>query len=118
MARRKFNSLALQELRKRINGLKAIQPDLVLKNGLSVAHSEKVATTLSTIQDEYNILLTLVDRKRQELLNQETETKWLSKNLFIGVKNDFGDDSWEYESVGGTRISIRRLKKVKTDKSI
>ena len=117
MARPKFNSLVLQALRKRINGLKAIKPDLVLKNGLSVAHSEKVADSLTTIQDEYNILLTLLDRKRQELLQKEEESKSLSKNIFIGVKNDFGDDSWEYESVGGTRISMRQVKKVKKDKS-
>jgi hypothetical protein len=114
MARLKFNSVVLQELRKRINGLKAIKPDLILKNGLSVATSEKVERNLTTLQNDYNILLTLLDRKRHELLAEEKIAQLHSKNLFIGVKNDFGDDSLEYESVGGTRISMRQRKSVKT----
>lgn len=118
MARPKFNSTVLQELRKRINGLKSIKPDLILKNGLSVASSERVENHLSTLQNEYNILLTLVDRKRYELLAGEKEAQQLSKNLFIGVKNDYGDDSFEYESVGGTRISLRHPKTVKTEQTV
>lgn len=116
MARLKFNSVVLQKLKKRINGMKSIDSNLVLKNGISVQNSEKVADDLSNLQNEYNILLSLIDRKRNELLSAEKDGKELSKNIFIGVMNDYGDDSLEYESVGGIRRSLRQVKMVKADK--
>ena len=39
---KKVNFPALKKLNDRINGLKAIHPNLVFKNGLSVASAEKL----------------------------------------------------------------------------
>jgi hypothetical protein len=116
MARKRFNSSALKKLKDRLNGLKAIDSQLVLKNGLSVATGQKIQIELETEQNEYNIELANLDARRQRIANLEKNATEFSKNALTGVKNDFGDSSIEYQKAGGTPMHLRakRTKKSST----
>ena len=116
MARQKFHSSALKKLNDRLNGLKAIDNQLVLKNGLSIDAGQQISTELETAQENYNIALSQIDAQRQRLLNLEKKAIEFSKNTLTGVKNDFGDNSIEYQKAGGTpmhlRIKVKKRKKI------
>jgi hypothetical protein len=115
MARKKFNSSALKKLKDRLNGLKAIDAQLVLKNGLSIEAGQKIQTELEAEQNEYNITLTNVDAQRQRIAILEKNASDFSKNALTGVKNDFGDSSIEYQKAGGTPMHLKTkpIKKIK-----
>jgi hypothetical protein len=107
MARQRFHSKALKQLKDRLNGLKAIDPQLVLKNGLSVAVGETIQIDLETEQNQYNIELANLDARRQRIANLEKNATDFSKNSLTGVKNDFGDSSVNYQKAGGTPMHLR-----------
>ena len=107
MARKKFNSSALKKLKERLNGLKAIDSNLVLKNGLSVATGQKIQIELEEEQNQYNIDLANIDARRQRIANLEKTASNFSKNTLLGVKNDYGDSSMEYQKAGGTPTHLR-----------
>ena len=107
MARQKFNSNALKKLKERLNGLKAIDSNLVLKNGLSVEMGEQIQTELETEQSTYNIALAHIDAQRQRIMGLEKKATDFSKNTLTGVKNDYGDSSIEYQKSGGIPMHLR-----------
>jgi hypothetical protein len=118
MGRPKYFSEILATLIARVNGLKVIHANLVLKMGLSVAAGEDLKTRLQTKQDEYNHLLSLLDLKRYELDEVEKEANRFNKTLFLAVKAEYGEDSAEYETVGGRRSSDRKQVKKPVAKKI
>jgi hypothetical protein len=107
MARQRFHSKALKQLKDRLNGLKAIDTHLVLKNGLSVATGQQIQIDLETEQNEYNIELANLDARRQRIAHLEKNATEFSKNSLTGVKNDFGDSSIQYQKAGGTPLHLR-----------
>jgi hypothetical protein len=117
MKHKKMHSNALIKLSDRIIGLKSIHPNLVLKNGLSVKGGEQLKTALEEALTKCNLTLSAHLTARYELDLLEKETALYSKNSLMGVSIDYGDDSLEYEKVGGTRMSLRKRKK-KIDKTV
>ena len=113
MSFKKLDSPALKQLNDRINGLKAIDPHLVFKNGLSVANAEKLRDNFAIEQNEYNTALAVLYAKRTKLAISEKKLTECSKNIFFTVRSEFGDDSLEYEQTGGIRISKRAKKSQK-----
>ena len=111
-----LDSPALKQLNDRINGLKAIDPKLVFKNGLSVESAEKLKNDFVNEQNEYNTALALLNAKRTKLAASEKKLTECSKNIFYSVRSEYGDDSLEYEQAGGTRVSQRakKTRKLKT----
>jgi hypothetical protein len=79
----KFGSLDMGALLKDIGGLRAIESDLV------------------SMENQMKAL-----RNQRDALKEATWDK--VKRVRAGVKGVFGDDSSEYELVGGTRLSERK----------
>jgi hypothetical protein len=114
---KKVDSPVLKKLNDRINGLKAIHPNLVFKNGLSVAAAEKLKDEFTRDQNELNTMLALYNRKRADLAEFEKKLGDCSKNIFFSLRSEFGDDSLEYEQGGGVRVSQRAKKTRKPKKT-
>jgi hypothetical protein len=117
MPNKKVDSGSLKKLNDRINGLKAIHPQLVFKSGLSLATAEQLKNDLLLAQNEFNTALALLNRKRADLAELEKKADECSKNIYFAVRSEYGDDSLEYEQVGGVRIS-QRAKRIQKSKTI
>jgi hypothetical protein len=117
MPSKKMDSPALKKLNDRVNGLKAIDPKLVFKNGLSVTSAEQLKNDLLLAQNEYNTAIALLDRKRADLAELEKKANECSKNIYFAIRSEYGDDSLEYEQVGGVRVS-QRAKQMRKSKIV
>ncbi len=109
MARPKSNSEALQKLTLRVNGLKTIKGGLN-STIISVSAGEALKNRLQTKLDEYNLKSTELNNVRRELSEIENEANEFSKTVFYVVKGTFGDQSAEYQSVGGQVAPRKRAK--------
>jgi uncharacterized protein YeeX (DUF496 family) len=116
MARPKSNSDALQKLTLRVNGLKTIKGGLN-STIISVSAGEALKNRLQTKLDEYNIKSTELNNLRREIVEIEAEANEFSKTVFYVVKGTFGDQSAEYQSVGG-QVSPRRKTKLSVKKNV
>jgi hypothetical protein len=92
----------------RLAGLKAIDKDLDLGNGLTVAKYEKDIQVLRDRLDEYNLMLSQIDAKLNEIQETEKNLKNTSELILLGVAVKFGKDSNEYEQAGGIKKSERK----------
>jgi uncharacterized protein YeeX (DUF496 family) len=111
MARPKSNSDALQKLTLRVNGLKTIKGGLN-STTISVSLGEDLKKRLQSKLDEYNIKSTELNTVRRELSEIEKEANEFSKTVFYVVKGTFGDQSAEYQSVGGQAGPRKKMKLV------
>jgi uncharacterized protein YeeX (DUF496 family) len=109
MARPKSNSDALQKLTLRVNGLKTIKGGLN-STTISVSLGENLKTRLQSKLDEYNIKSTELNNVRREVAELENEANEFSKTVFYVIKGTFGDQSAEYQSVGGQVAPRKRAK--------
>jgi hypothetical protein len=108
MARPKLILTVLNQLETRLEGMKIVDPNLSLSNGLSVQIGETLKTDLSKQKQQYNNLITQLDALRIDIASNEKVAKSYCKNVLAGVKGQFGDDSSEYEKVGGKPLSKRK----------
>jgi uncharacterized protein YeeX (DUF496 family) len=109
MARPKSNSDALQKLTLRVNGLKTIKSSLN-STTVSVTLGEDLKKRLQIKLDEYNIKSTELNNVRREVLELEKEANDFSKTVFYVIKGTFGDQSAEYQSVGGQAAPRKRMR--------
>jgi uncharacterized protein YeeX (DUF496 family) len=116
MARPKSNSDALQKLTLRVNSLKTIKGGLN-STTISVSLGEDLKKRLQSKLDEYNIKSTELNTVRRELSEIENEANEFSKTVFYVVKGTFGDQSAEYQSVGG-QVSPRKKMKLVVKKTV
>ncbi len=107
MARKKVELPALTKLNARILGLKSINEDLVLKNGLSVALGDDIQTRLKNKSDQITIQQAQLEQSRIELKALTLEAAEFSRKALSGVKNDFGENAVEVTKAGGVRTSDR-----------
>jgi hypothetical protein len=114
---KKIDSPALKKLNDRINGLKAIHPNLVFKNGLSVAGAEKLRDQFISDQNEFNTAAALFYQQRAKLEASAKKLDEYSKNIFLTVRCEYGDDSQAYELVGGIPTH-KRAKKTRNEKKL
>jgi hypothetical protein len=105
MAFRKRMSSALDKANERSAALKGISVPLEMGGGLSLPNYDAKIGMVKGKLDEYNTLLSQVDRVSGELEGLEKELTDLNERMLMGVATQFGKDSPEYEAAGGTRKS-------------
>ena len=98
---------ALQQAKDAIQIMKGIDPSFQV-GGASLAELEKAVNLALANQDK----ITTLKSQMTDLRNQNgalTADVWdLLKRLRAGVKAAYGDDSSQYEMMGGTRLSERK----------
>ena len=107
MATKHYPANILDQARDVLIGCKQIDPNLQIGALTQTAFADTMAQT-QTMQSQIDTLekqLTELRNKRDDQLN----TLWESvKRVRFSVKGAYGDDSLEYELVGGTRLSDRK----------
>lgn len=83
------------------------------KNLSSVEYAEKL-NKCDELRNSLNSILEDADVKRDKLNTEVKELGKLSSQLLSAVKARFGEDSTEYDQMGGTKKSKRKRRKVKT----
>ena len=112
MAYKRRSSQVIADAQERATNLKAIDPNLDLGGGLTVAAFEDEIDEVQTTLEQYNTLLAQADAVLNKLNDQEKKLGTKSGRMLAGVGVRYGKDSSEYEMAGGTRTSeIRRGKK-------
>jgi hypothetical protein len=107
--RRKCHGLQTQivaDAQKRATNLKAVDPNLDLGDGLTVAAFEGEIAAVQEALEKYNKLLAKADAAANELNELEKKLGTLSgSRMLAGVGVKYGKDSSEYEMAGGVRTS-------------
>ncbi len=118
MPRAKKTSLILETANTRLAGVKSIDAQLDLGNGLSVAEYQAAIEAVRIALEAYNTVLSLVDEKQSDVIAKEKRLRDLHERMLMGVAARHGKDSIEYEKAGGTRKSERKKKAKGATKSI
>ena len=108
MAFQRKSSKVLAEALERASNLRAIDPNLDLGNGLTLAAYDAKITHLQTSQDTYNGKLAQADASGNDFRADEKDVRNMSSMMLSAVKVKYGRDSNEYEMAGGTRLSDRK----------
>lgn len=108
MAQRKRNSNALSKAERRKEGLRGIDPDLDLGNGLSVTKYETMIDEVREKLAAYNVAQATAGVAQNTLLDAERQLSAYSAQLLSAIAAIYGRDSDEYEMAGGTRLSDRK----------
>ena len=115
MARMKKTSKIITAARERLAGLKSIDPELDLGNGMTARNFETKIDTAETKLGTYNTTLSTADEQLGLFEVSEDDQKDFHERMLLAVATKYGKDSIEYEQAGGTRKSeIRRKPKPKT----
>jgi len=108
MARLKRSSTILETARQRLSGLKSITPKPDFGSALDIDQYEQDINALSASLDKYNQTVSLLDQMQNVLEADEAKLNDKSKRLLAATGAQYGSDSSEYETVGGTRLSDRK----------
>lgn len=108
MARQKRNSTIIEAARRRLEGLKSIDPKPNYGTGLTEAAFEQDIVAAETLLSQYNQMLSQLDELQNELAAAEKVANDKSKRILSATEATYGSDSNEYEMVGGTRLSDRK----------
>lgn len=115
MAFQRKSSKVLAEALERASNLRAIDSDLDLGNGLTLAAYDAKIAHLQTSQDTYNGKLAQADAAGNDFRADEKDVRNMSSLMLSGVKVKYGRDSNEYEMAGGTRLSDRKRRSRKSE---
>ena len=108
MARTKKTSKIIESAKMRLAGLKSIDPNLDLGNGITVKDYEKKIDATDASLETYNTTLSLVDEQSATFEMNENDLKDYHERILLGVGSKFGKNSMEYEKAGGTKKSERK----------
>lgn len=108
MARTKKTSKVIESARTRLAGLKSIDENLDLGNGITVKDYEKKITDTEKALGNYNTTLSLADEQGDTFETNEKDLKDYHERILLGVGSKFGKNSIEYEQAGGTKKSERK----------
>ena len=108
MARLKRTSPVLEAARKRLSGLKGIDPPANLGVNLTEAIYTAKIDSVSTRLDAYNQKIAELDQLQNDLQQEEAELNDLNRRILSAGEAVYGPDSSEYEMLGGTRKSERK----------
>jgi|SRR5215472_1512443 len=117
MAKRKRESKTLNKMEQRLAGMRAIDPNLDLGGGTSVAAIAAQCTDLQGKVDGYNQTLSQSDAALNAVHAAEKQMGDQYHQVLIKVAAKYGLDSDEYEKVGGKRKSARKRRKRKSKKA-
>ena len=116
MARKKLTvSRGVETAQGRLNGSKAIDPDLDLGNDLTMRNFETVVGANLGAIDDHNTTLSSLDQKGNVAKTTAKAVTDFSERWLKGVGVKYGFDSHEYEMAGGTRKSERKKPAKKKD---
>lgn len=107
MIRKLYPSNVLDQARTIINAWNQIGTEVPLGNSSLDSMVEKVnaANTLIAQMEALELQLTTLRNQRDEMYTDLWDNV---KRVRFGVRANYGDDSTEYEMVGGTRLSERK----------
>ncbi len=108
MARLKRSSPTLEMARRRLAGLKTIDPAPNFGSGLTVAGYETEVQALSNELDGYNGDVVALDNRQNGLEALESSLQDKNRRFLSAVEGAYGPDSTEFEAAGGTRKSERK----------
>lgn len=115
MARKKLTrSISLDKAKTRASALKSIDAKLDLGNGVSITEFDKTINECISIIDQYNGLLSQIDKLYNDFQEKSLIVKDLNERLLAGIASKYGKNSSEYEMAGGTKKSERK-KRVRKD---
>lgn len=115
MARLKRTSKILEMATQRLAGLKSIDPELDLGNGISVENYEKRIEKASASLERYNTSLSIVDQNEELLSADESDLKDFHERVLLGVGMKYGKNSNEYKMAGGVKKSERARRPAKSN---
>lgn len=108
MPRRKKVAVILEDAATRLAGIKSIESDLDLGNGLNVSiFKEKIQKTANSLS-EYNTVLAAAEEKHGIFEADELDLKDYNERMLLAVGAKYGKNSTEYEMAGGTKKSDRK----------
>ncbi|HEX7316314.1 MAG TPA: hypothetical protein VF297_20580 [Pyrinomonadaceae bacterium] len=108
MARLKRGSTVLETARERLAGLKTITPKPNFGPALDLDQYEQEIDAYSAKLDEYNDMLTRLDRLSNELDGAGLKLREKNRRMLAATEATYGPDSDEYMVAGGTRSSDRK----------
>ena len=108
MPRLKRGSAVLEVAKKRFAALKTITPEPTFTGGITLLNYEQNISELETRLNTYNEKLNNLDRLGNEINDVEKFLREMNQRMLSAVKAQYGPDSYEYETAGGTRISERK----------
>jgi hypothetical protein len=100
-------STVLTEAEARLVGLKAVDPSLDFGKERSVATLEEKIEQLRSKLADHNAALIAIDASTLEIKALEKELSSLSSQMLKGVEFEFGQNSPEYELIGGVPTDER-----------
>lgn len=116
MSRIKKTSKIVEDANVRVAGIKSIDQDLDLGNGLTVKNYEKEIEETAKALEDYNTILSMADEKLNLYTQKEKSLMALHERMLLGVAVKYGKDSNEYEKAGGTKKSDRKRSTKPTEK--
>jgi DNA repair ATPase RecN len=108
MSRPKRSSAILVKADLRRTGLKSIDSQLDLGNGLTLAVLESDMETLRQLLEDYNTTLSALDALATQVKAAERALQDRTEQMLLGVGAKFGKTSTEYKQAGGTIKSERK----------
>jgi len=103
--RKRSTSESFDKLSSRLEALRTINPTFNLGNGLNVDEVDELVDTLRSMLHQYNETLSDADDLRTTLIQMQRKANDVSQRLLSAVLVKYGQDSYEYRRVGGTRKS-------------
>jgi hypothetical protein len=111
VGRNERGSAVLETARKRLAGLKSIDPAPDYGPNMKEADYEGVITGFQNRLDTYNEHSAELDQEQTEVDAEEDALNDWNKRFLAATGARFGTDSKEYEAVGGKRLSDRKKPK-------
>jgi len=107
MARKPFPSNVLDQGQNTLDSWKEVDAQQTIGD-LNIAKLEDFLTRFRNVISRMNTAQTQLNEVRNEFYEMAAELWSMIKRVRNGFKGIFGDDSYEYSLIGGTRISDRK----------
>jgi len=98
-------SRGFNKLLARLEALRTINPTFNFGNGLDVDEIDDLVTTMQSTLHKYNKTLSDADDLRTTIIDLQRKANDVAQRLLSAVLVKYGQDSYEYRRVGGTRKS-------------
>lgn len=96
-------SAILEKAQRRLNGLRYIDPNLNLGNGLSVKEIASLTEALDAKLKAHNAMVDALAKSRAEIAVLEDTLNRISERILNTIAAIYGKESDEYEIVGGKK---------------
>lgn len=105
---KKISNLAITLANQRLAGMKSIDPELDLGNGLTILSYQTAVSETEALVSMYNSHKATLGEIRNQLAEKQKALNDLSERMLIGVGAKFGKNSNQYQKAGGTKKSLRK----------